>query len=119
MTRDSELPIPGAKLIDIPSSTPPEGLVLLPNGVLVSGDCLQNWGRPDRYFNLFGRVMMRLLGFIKAHNIGPGWLKEAEPAAKDLRALLELDFEHVLPAHGAPVIGGAKDKFRRAIERVG
>lgn len=114
------LPVSGARLIDIASSSPPEALILLERegGVMIAGDSLQNWARPDRYFNLPARVAMRLMGFFKAHNVGPGWLKGAKPDPAELHALLELEFEHLLPVHGTPVIGGAKEKFRPVIERV-
>ena len=35
-----------------------------------------------------------------------------------MRAILGLPFTSVLPAHGAPVIGGAVVKFRPAIDRI-
>ncbi|MBK6464740.1 MAG: hypothetical protein IPF92_27630 [Myxococcales bacterium] len=51
-----------------------------------------------------------------ATDIGPGWAKAAKPAAAELRAVLDLDFEHLLPAHGEAVIGGAKAAYRPTIE---
>ena len=98
---------------------PPEGLLVLARqgGLVISGDCLQHWAETDAYFNWFGGAMMKLLGFIKPHNVGPAWLKQAKPSAAELLAVLDLKFDHVFPAHGAPVIGGAKSAFRPAIER--
>ena len=55
-------------------------------------------------------------GFLKAYNVGPGWLQFASPSRQDVRAILNLEFDHVLPGHGTPVIGGAKEKYRPAIE---
>jgi hypothetical protein len=113
----TELPISGAKLYTI-AATPPEGLLLLERegGILISGDCLQNWGKPDEYFSLFAKPMMRLMGFIKPHNIGPAWLKQTKPPVKQLLGILDFDFEHVLPAHGAPAQVGAKASYRPRIE---
>ncbi len=121
MDDTTRLPIDDARLIRIASAKPSEGLLLLERhgGILVSGDCLQNWARPDAYFSFVGRLMMRVMGFIKPYNIGPGWLKAAKPDSKEVKRLLELDFEHVLPAHGIEVIGEAKQKFRPALERLG
>lgn len=115
---DSELPIPGSRLHLIKSSTPPEALILMlrDGGILVSGDSLQNWHSPDRYFGVVARIMMRLMGFIKPCAVGPGWLKFAKPSGDGLRGVLDLRFEHVLPAHGDEVTGGAREKFRPAIE---
>lgn len=115
---DTELPIPGAKPIVIPGAVP-EGLVYLEGngGTLVTGDCLQNWRKADAYFNLVARIGMRLMGFIKAFNVGPGWITGAKPNKSAFTSLLDLSFENVLPGHGDPVIGGARDAFRPAIER--
>lgn len=119
MTPETTLPVEGAKLAVI-RSTPPEALLVLERagGTVVAGDCLQNWAEPDAYFNWLARPMMAMMGFLKPHNIGPGWLKQGKPPREDLRAILDLSFANVLPAHGTPVIGGAKEKFRGAIERV-
>jgi len=116
----SHLPVPGARLYRFGSAKPGEGLLLLERdgGILIAGDCLQNWQRTDQYFSLIARLMMPLKGFIKPHNIGPGWLQAVKPDPDELRGLLTLDFEHVLPAHGSPVIGGARDKYRDTIQRV-
>ena len=114
----SELPVEDARIYTFRKANPPEGVMLMlrEGGILVCGDSLQNWQSTDRYFSLAARVMMRVMGFIRPCNVGPGWLKAARPSADDLLGLLDLRFEHVLPAHGAAVIGGAKNCFRPAIE---
>lgn len=112
-----EMPIADAELVNFNSCTPREALLLLhrEGGILVAGDCLQNWQRTDQYFNLFAKFMMKRMGFIKPYNIGPGWLKYAAPDVNEIKSLLDLPFEHVLPAHGEVVIGGAKSQFRPVI----
>lgn len=119
MDETSALPIEGAKLF-VFDSQPPEGMLLLPDhgGVLISGDCLQHWAEPDEYFSWLGKAMMKMMGFIKPHNVGPGWLKQCKPSKAQLRAVLELSFANVLPAHGQPVIGNAHELYRPALERV-
>jgi len=119
MDADTALPLAGARLYVI-ASTPPEGLLVLERhgGTVVSGDCLQHWAAPDAYFSFLGRTMLKMMGFIRPHNVGPGWLKQCKPPKKDIRGVLDLPFVNVLPAHGGPVIGGARDRYRGAIERV-
>jgi hypothetical protein len=114
----AELPIAGATLFVI-DSKPSEGLLVLADhgGVVVSGDCLQNWAAADEYFSWLARPMMKLMGFIKAHNVGPAWLKACKPPKDQLRAILDLTFANVLPAHGAPVLGDARERYRAALER--
>jgi hypothetical protein len=113
-----ELPIAGAR-VHVFGSRPPEGLLVLERngGTLIAGDSLQNWAEPDPYFNLPGRLLMRMMGFIHANNVGPGWLRQAKPPAADLAAVLDIAFENVLPSHGTPVIGRAKESYRASIER--
>jgi hypothetical protein len=86
-------------------------------GVCISGDCFQHWHAPDIYFSTLGRIMMKLMGFIKPHNIGPGWLKQCKPPKEDLLGALDLGFKHVLTAHGDVVFEDAIEKFRPAIRR--
>lgn len=118
LDKNSELPIKNAELIVIESSSPSEAVLLLQTegGVLVAGDALQNTPEPDEYVNFIGKIAMRKMGFYKAHNVGPGWLQFASPEATEVRSLLNLNFEHVLPAHGDAVVGQAKEKFRPNIE---
>lgn len=111
------LPLADARLITFEGARVPEGVILLERdgGILVTGDSLQNWGTPDKYFNWPGRVIMRFMGFFRPYNLGPGWLKVAKPTPSGLAFLLDLSFEHVLPVHGEPVLGAAKDAFRPTI----
>ena len=111
-------PIDGGKLIMI-DSQPPEGLIFIPahGGTIISGDCLQNWAARDEYFSGIGHFLMKRMGFMKPHNVGPGWVKQCKPPKDQLRALLDHEFANVLTAHGTAVIGGARDHYRPAIER--
>jgi hypothetical protein len=117
--KDTELPLAGARLYRI-NSNPPEGLLVLERhgGTIVAGDCLQHWAEPDAYCNFIGKTMLKLMGFIKPHNIGPGWLKQCKPPKEELRGILDLDFKNVFTSHGAAVVGGARESYRPAIERV-
>lgn len=118
MDEHTELPLAGARLVTI-HAKPPEGLLVLDRdgGTVVSGDCLQHWAKADAYFSFLARPMMKLMGFMRPHNVGPGWLKQCKPPKDELRAILDLGFSNVLPAHGAPVIGNALELYRPAVER--
>ena len=118
LSDDTELPIDNAKLLYIKSSNPKEALLFLQrnSGIIVSGDCLQNWAKADHYFSFFAAIMMKLMGFIKPYNIGPGWLKYAKPDVNELKQLLNIQYDHVLPAHGKSVIGAAKSFYQPKID---
>lgn len=114
------LPLSGAAVIEIGSATPKEALLRLDrhDGLVVSGDCLQNWHRPNEFFNLPAKIIMRLMGFFRPYNVGPGWLRGTTPDVDEIRRKLDVAFEHLLPAHGEPVIGGARERFAPALQRL-
>jgi len=114
---DNDSPLQAASLYTF-GTRPPEGLLLLEGegGILISGDSMQNWGQTTSLWSLPAKLIMRALGFIKPYNLGPGWLRAAKPTQPKLQGILELPFEHLLPAHGEPVLGDAKQKYRKAIE---
>lgn len=116
----TELPLAGASVIEVESATPRDALLLLDrhDGILVSGDCLQNWRHADEFFNLPAKIIMRLMGFFRPYNVGPGWLKSTKPDVEEIRRKLDVSFEHMLPAHGEPVIGGAKVSYAPTLERL-
>ena len=118
MDADTALPLAGAKLY-LFGTEPPEAILVLDRdgGVAVSGDSLQHWHQTDAYFSFVGGLMMKLMGFIRPFNVGPGWLKQAKPGADALRGVLGLRFEHLLPAHGDVIQGGACERYRASIER--
>ena len=118
MTDATTLPLAGARLYSF-HSTPSEALLVLERegGVCISGDCFQHWHAPDEYFSWLGRFMMKMMGFVKPHNVGPGWLKQCKPPKDDLKRALDLSFTKVLPAHGAPVLEDAKTLYRPAMLR--
>ncbi|MBY6196102.1 hypothetical protein [Vibrio hangzhouensis] len=108
-----ELPIRDASYYEFSTSTPKEGLILLEkeSGILISGDSMQNWAKPDQYFNWFARLMMPRMGFIAPTNFGPGWLKMAKPDVQELVDKASLKYDALLPAHGTPVLEGAREGF--------
>lgn len=120
MDKQSKLPLQGAKLFVFETAKTPEGLLLLERegGILVAGDALQNWQKTDRYFSFFAKIMMPLMGFIKPYNVGPAWFANTKPTLAEVRSILDLQFEHVLPSHGTVVRGGAREHYRPAIERL-
>lgn len=115
----TKLPIEGARVYRMASS-PPEGLLVLERSgtTVIAGDCFQNWAAPDEQFSFVAKIMMRMMGFVRPHNVGPAWFKRCKPPLEELRGTLDLGFDNVIPAHGAVVVGGALEKFRPIVERL-
>ena len=97
--RDGEELAPGVRAIEIGQIAPDEFALHLTvaEGALSFADGLINYGG---------------LGFVPDNLIGD----DAEPVKRGLRQrfseLLELDFDHLLFAHGDPLIGGGKAALR-------
>lgn len=120
MNETTLLPIEKADLIVLNGNKPPAEAVLLverPEGaVLIVGDSLQNQRKDDTYLNWFGWFVMSMMGFLKPYIVGPGWVGSCDVRRGTVERLLELDFDHAIPAHGSVVKENAKEKFRPAIE---
>ena len=134
-----------AKMILIESSTPKEGIlsIQIPRSVaststsndkgqddigdhddhetiLITGDSLQNWDKKDTFTGYVTSLFMWIVGFIKPCNVGPGWYESSKPDKDEIKSKLytNVDYDHVLPTHGKPVIGNAKAKYQAAIHRL-
>jgi len=118
VSQAGHLPFENCKIKIFSSCNPPEAALLITehDGVLVTADSLQNTPKPDQFVNAPMVLMMSAFGFWAPYNVGPGWVKFAKPRAGDIRSIMELDFEHVLPGHGQAVIGNAKDKYRSKVD---
>jgi len=113
------LPIRGATVHVMDSPKQREASILLDRngGILLSGDYFHNTPAPDEFTNTLAAVGMRLAGLACECNVGVGWVMMSRPSREDLLGLLKLPFEHVLPIHGEPVIGNARERYRPAIEK--
>lgn len=114
-----EVPVPGAEIFRFETSRVPEAILRLPvaGGALVSCDALQNWLGPDRFFDAASAERMRAYGFFAPANIGPGWRMAAQPERRDFDRLSGLQFAHLLPAHGTPLLHDARAQIAATVAR--
>lgn len=114
--RDGQTPIERSSAFSFDRGKYAEAALLLERdgGVIVPCDSYQNWTtfegcsalcKLTLYAMRFGPTM-----------IGGPWARYMGPAVKkDFDALVERDFRHLLPAHGEPLVGTAKDGLRAAM----
>ena len=102
-------PIPDATVFSFETSDVPESILHLTrhDGILITCDSLQNWTGPDEYFDEATATIMKAQGFSHPANIGPGWFNSAKPEHRDFLRLKELNFTHLLSAHGEPLFNDA------------
>jgi hypothetical protein len=118
-----ELPI-DAKAFRFHGGDFDEAALVLPRdgGVLVTCDAVQNWTSTEGC-NFLGGVMMKAMGFIEPAKVGPVWVKRMHPATKgkalhaEFERLASLEFQHLLSAHGTPLMNNARNLLRASVER--
>ncbi|QKE62059.1 hypothetical protein HNE05_01290 [Aquipseudomonas campi] len=125
-TRDIDSTTPGpvenSEFFIFESATYPEAALLIKeHRLLITTDSIQyhtDWS----YFSWFTKLVFRLLGFKTGMNIGGPWLKRVTPKGttlkKDFEALLALDFDAIIAAHGALMGKGAKALLIREMRNV-
>ena len=118
------LPVQRTEVFTFSRSLKPEACLLLKRdgGILVTCDSIQNWGDFDGC-SFAGKLVMRSMGFGGEARIGPGWRKACEPKdaegfRPDFARLLELPFQHLLPAHGYPLKVTAKEAIALRVNEV-
>lgn len=116
------LPFADGDLFVFRETKKPECAVLLKrgNGLLITCDGIQHYGSYERQ-SLVARLIMPFIGFPKRALVGPFWLKGLTKKDGSIRPdfdrLLELDFDALVSAHGTPLMQGAKEAVREAVER--
>ncbi len=115
----TQLPISDAKVYVLKSPKLREASLLLKreSGILLSGDFFHNNPKPDEFFNRLGKALMHLFRLAKPYNVGVGWFLQMKPKRAEFLSILDIPFEHVLPIHGLPVIGEAKQHYRQVVEK--
>jgi hypothetical protein len=117
------LPFPNSRLFVFEHTTGKECALLLETngGILLTCDSVQNWEH-TRGVSLAGKLVTRLMGFMKPAQIGPPWRKMNTPEGgsllPDFERMLKLDFKHLVAGHGVPLKDVAKEKLTETVARV-
>lgn len=120
LSSGDSLPVSDASLFEFNTTKIPEGILRLDRvgGILIACDALQNWLTPDEFFSDASRELMLKMGFFTPANLGPVWVKRAEPAGDDFARLKTLSFKHALCGHGDPLRDTAHEDFSATFNRI-
>lgn len=87
-------------------------------GILIAGDSLQNLTGPNEFFDDATAATLQKGGFFKRGNIGPAWRANLQPDRADFDRILALEFKHLLPAHGDPLLEEAHEVIGQTVEDI-
>jgi hypothetical protein len=116
---DTPSPIENSEFFIFSTAKFPEAALLLKDhNLLITTDSIQNltsWS----YTTFLAKVVLKLLGFKKELLIGKPWIKRVTPRGKTMREdferLLDLDFDHLIAAHGTLLRDNAKSTLQQVV----
>ena len=114
-------PIENSEFFIFSTAKFPEAALLLKNhNLLITTDSIQNltnWS----YTTFLTKVVLRLMGFKKELLIGKPWIKRVTPKGEsmqgDFERLLNLDFDHLIAAHGTLLRDNAKPALQQVVAK--
>jgi hypothetical protein len=87
-------------------------------GILIAGDSLQNMTGRNEFFDDATAEALEKGGFFKRGNIGPAWRANLQPDRADFDRILALEFSHLLPGHGDPLLEEAHEVIGQTVEQI-
>lgn len=116
------VPMSELELFQFEHTVDPEAALLYRRhgGLLITCDSVQNWEHTDGC-SAMGKLAAHAMGFMTPAQIGPPWRKRMTPAGgtlePDFHRLLDLEFRHLIGAHGGLLRDEAQSHLRATIER--
>jgi hypothetical protein len=116
----NEVPIKDASVLVFDSIPASEAVLYLrrSGGIIVSCDSLQNMTGPDEHFDAQSAEIMEKGGFFRTGNIGPVWRARLQPDVSDFEKILAVEFKHLLPSHGDPLLNDARAIIGQTVKDV-
>lgn len=118
LTLDGEMPFQGCSLFVFETSVLPEGILHIERegGILISCDSIQNITSTDDFYSLNTAQLFHSQGLVKPANISPIWLGATHTNVADFRRLLKtIKFNHLLTAHGEPLVNTALEQVTETL----
>lgn len=120
LTPNSLMPFPNCQIITFNSSKFPEAILHVKqnNGILVTCDSIKNWLVPDEFFSDSTAKIYKEQGVFGCANINETWLQATQVDKSELLTLKNLNFCHLLSAHGQPLLNNAYDHIIETLAKL-
>lgn len=113
------LPFPNGSLFVFETSIHPEGILQLhqEGGILITCDSIKNWIAADPYFSEETAKLYETMGFFGEATISKIWQEACQVKTEDFVRLKQLDFKHIISAHGMPLLNKAHEKLSDTLKK--
>lgn len=117
---EGNLPLNNTSLFYFETSKFPEAVIYLKehDGIIVSCDSIKNWVEADEYFSPKSAKQYAKQGLFGQATISSIWLQATETKKSDFDKILSLDFQHILSAHGTPLLNNAKSLLKMTMQSI-
>lgn len=113
-------PFSNCRLFIFESSKFPEAILHIDQdgGVLVTCDSIKNWLAKDEFFSEETASLYEKQSFFGCATITKIWLQATQVEKAELLKILNLDFKHLLSAHGAPLLNDAYEHVSKTLSQI-
>ena len=116
---NGQMPVPDCSIFIFETSKHPEGILHIAQegGILITCDSIKNWVAPDRFFSTETAKIYEEQGFFGTASISNVWKQACNVNFSDFARLKTLKFQHLLSAHGEPLLNNAYTLIAKTIKQ--
>jgi hypothetical protein len=116
---NGQMPISDCSIFIFETSTYPEGILHISQhgGILITCDSIKNWVTADPFFSPETARAYEEQDFFGAASISQVWKQACNVSASDFARLKTLAFNHLLSAHGEPLLNNANELVTKTIRQ--
>jgi hypothetical protein len=120
LTPNGLMPFQNCTLFVFDTSVHPEGILHIDQdgGILVACDSIKNWLGGDQFFSSETEKLYEAQGFFGPASISPIWKQACAVKASDFIRLQSFSFNHLLSAHGDPLLDKANIELKKTIKKI-
>lgn len=120
LTTEGPMPFPDCSFYIFETSRYPEGILHIARegGILITCDSIKNWVDADEFFSETTAADYRSQGFFGKASLSSIWLNACGVTKKDFDRLLPIQFQHLLSAHGEPLLDKAEEALSHSLAKI-
>ncbi len=120
LTPGGQTPFANGSVYIFTSSNFPEAVLHINqnDGILITCDSIKNWLSSDEFFSNTSAKMYEAQKFFGPATINEIWLQATQIDKAELVGLNELDFKHLLSAHGEPLLNDANLHVNQTLSKL-